>query len=297
MHCATIPARAGTEIACGRQAPTEGDMSETDEVSDAIPEFRGPRGGRRELPCELADDADAGRASPVNGESVAVRAEGFLTKRLAPGWGEPVSESPPAGKPALDGPEATMPLVPEEEPLTVEAIQFSVHVAMRYHLRRRAWYDRFHRASALVLALAGSSCAVAILGDLLPVAEVLSLGVAVAGAAELAFDFTGRARAEDALYRRFNALACDITAALDRTEAKLREWNARRLLIKADADDRLEVLRRMCHDLEAEARGYGPAARYRLWGVQRLFAQIASLPPLHPLGWRGRRTAWSGTQR
>jgi hypothetical protein len=215
--------------------------------------------------------------------------QGPRARRLDPsslGLGEPLSEAAVAAEPAPDGAKARVRLVPEEEPLTLEAIQFGVHVAMRYHVRRRAWYDRFHRASVLVLALAGSSCAVAILGGLLPAAEVLSLGVAVAGAVELAFDFTGRARAEDAIYRRFNALACDIAGTLDRTEAKLNEWNARRLLIKADTDDRLEVLRRMCHDLEAEARGYGPAACYRLWGIQRLFAQVASLPPLHPLGWR-----------
>jgi hypothetical protein len=263
-------------------------MSEAEGLSDHMPGFTDLRGSRRVPPFEFANN-DAPRSSPVDGEDVAVRAQEPRARRLDPGslgLGEPPSEAAPADEPALDGPKAR--LVPEERPLTLEAIQFGVHVAMRYHVRRRAWYDRFHRASVLVLALAGSSCAVAIFGGLLPAAEMLSLGVAVAGAAELAFDFTGRARAEDALYRRFNALACDIAATLDRTEAKLSEWNARRLLIKADADDRLEVLRRMCHDLEAEARGYGPAACYRLWGVQRFFAQVASLPPLHPLGWRAR---------
>jgi hypothetical protein len=167
------------------------------------------------------------------------------------------------------------------------ALDFGVHVSMRYHARRRAWYDRLHRMMILVIAVGGSAGVAAIYGGLLQEAEYLSVAVAVAGALELAFSLPERARVEDALYRRFNALAADIADARAIGTEQLRAWEARRLLIRADADDRLEVLRRICHNLEAEARDYPPEDHYRVWAWQRLCAQFLSLPPLRPL--RSRR--------
>jgi hypothetical protein len=164
------------------------------------------------------------------------------------------------------------------------ALEFSIHVSVRYHARRRAWYDRLHRLTMLVIAAGASAAVAAILGGLLRGAEYLCAAVAVAGALELAYSLPERARNEDALYRRFNALAADIAEAGLAGEAQLQAWEARRLLIRADADDRLEVLRRICHNLEAEARGYAAETRYTLWPWQRLVAQLVSLPPLRPLG-------------
>ena len=174
-----------------------------------------------------------------------------------------------------------------DEIAPLAALDFGVHVSMRYHARRRAWYDRLHRMMILVIAVGGSAGVAAIYGGLLQEAEYLSAAVAVAGALELAFSLPERARIEDALYRRFNALAADIADARTIIAEQLRSWEARRLLIRADADDRLEALRRICHNLEAEARDYPPEAFYRVWAWQRLCAQLLSLPPLRPL--RSRR--------
>ena len=162
-------------------------------------------------------------------------------------------------------------------------LDFSVHVSMRYHARRRAWYDRFHRMMMLIIAVGGSAGVAAIYGGLIAEAEYLAIAVAVAGALELAFSLPERARIEDALYRRFTLLAAEIADAPTIGDDELRAWEAKRLLIRADADDRLEVLRRICHNLEAEARAYPAERRYRLWPWQRLMAQLLSLPPLRPL--------------
>ncbi|HWI26546.1 MAG TPA: hypothetical protein VN668_06215 [Stellaceae bacterium] len=163
------------------------------------------------------------------------------------------------------------------------ALDFRIHVSMRYHASRRAWYDRLHRMMMLTIAAGASAAFAAILGGLLEGAEYLCAAVGVAGVLELAYALPEQARIEDALYRRFNALAAEIAEAAAISVAELHRWEARRLLIGADADDRKEVLRRICHNLEAEARGYPPEVRYRVWPWQRLLAQITSLPPLRPL--------------
>lgn len=166
---------------------------------------------------------------------------------------------------------------------SADEIDFSVHVSMRYHARRRAWFDRFHRGMTLVITVCASSGVAAIFGGLLSEAEALATAVAAAGALELAFSFPERARIEDALYRRFTALAVEMAAAKTTGAEEIHRWDAQRLLIRADADDRLEVLRRICHNLEAEARGLESEAFYRVWPWQRLAADVASLPPLRPL--------------
>lgn len=224
----------------------------------------------------------------------------------APGF-RPVQRRvfPEAATPGVDLPEPRPPRVapePRERLSAIEAppappprlapspdeIDFSVHVSMRYHARRRAWLDRFHRGMMLVITICASSGVAAIFGGLLVEAEYLAAAVAVAGALELAFAFPERARVEDALYRRFTALAVEIAAAKTSDEEQVHRWDAQRLLIRADADDRLEALRRICHNLEAEARGFDRDAFYRLWPWQRLTAEVVSLPPLRPLGPLGR---------
>jgi hypothetical protein len=166
---------------------------------------------------------------------------------------------------------------------SADEIDFNVHVSMRYHARRRASLDRFHRAMILVITVCASGGVAAIFGGLLHEAEYLAAAVAAAGALELACAFPERARVEDALYRRFTALAVEIAAATTTGADQIHRWDAQRLLIGADADDRLEALRRICHNLEAEARGLDKEAFYPVWPWQRLAAEFVSLPPLPPL--------------
>lgn len=166
---------------------------------------------------------------------------------------------------------------------TADEIDFSVHVSMRYHARRRAWLDRYHRAMILVITVCASGGVAAIFGGLLAEAECLAAAVAAAGALEFGFSFPEKARLEDALYRRFTALAVEIASAQSSGADEIGRWDAQRLLIGADADDGLEVLRRLCHNLEAEARGLDGDAFYPVWPWQRLAAELVSLPPLRPL--------------
>jgi hypothetical protein len=206
-------------------------------------------------------------------------------KRLSVASGATRAERqlPAEGGDMPDGTPISRPPAPEDATSLLAPLDFRVHVSVRYHARRRAWYDRLHRIMTLVIATGASAGVAAICGGLLREAEFLAVAVAVAGALELALSLPERARVEDALYRRFNALAADIAEARSITDADVRSWEARRLLIRSDADDRLEALRRVCHNLEAEARAYPLEAFYSLWPWQRLCAQIISLPPLRPL--------------
>ena len=185
-----------------------------------------------------------------------------------------------------------MPDTPEPEPNGKEAVRdvleplvaldFAVHVGMRYHAKRRAWFDWLHRVAMVIAALGSSAAAAALYGGLIGAAEGLVTAVAIAAACELAFGFAERGRSADLLYRRYTDLAGAIAEARSVDSDLLRLWEKRRLLIRADCEERLLVLHRICYNLEAEARGYDAEALYRVQPWQRLFAHIVSLPPFHP---------------
>jgi len=166
------------------------------------------------------------------------------------------------------------------EPLV--ALDFAVHVGMRYHAKRRAWFDWLHRIAMVIAALGSSAAVAALYGGLTGAAEWLVTAVAAASACELAFGFAERGRVGDSLYRRYTALAGAIAEAKSVDPDLLRFWEKQRLLIRADCEERLLVLHRICYNLEAEARGCDAETLYHIKPWQRLFAQIVSLPPFHP---------------
>jgi hypothetical protein len=196
--------------------------------------------------------------------------------------------------PTLHGPDAAMngalpPEMPADRPAPHDqgldplvALDFTVHVSMHYHAKRRAWFDGLHRIAMAVMALGSSAAAASILGGLADAAVNLTMAVAVAAALELCFGFSDRARGADMLYRRFNALATEIAETMAVDDETLRRWDKRRLLIRADCEERLLVLHRICYNLEAEARGYADDALYDIRGWQRIAASLVSLPPYPP---------------
>ncbi|HUK58352.1 MAG TPA: hypothetical protein VLV50_03910 [Stellaceae bacterium] len=189
-----------------------------------------------------------------------------------------VNEAPAEGELLGGGKEVAREML---EPLV--ALDFAIHVGMRYHAKRRAWFDWLHRVAMVVAALGSSAAVAALYGGLIGAAEGLVIAVAIAAASELAFGFAERGRSAHSLYRRYTALAGTIAEANSVDPDLLRRWEQRRLLIRADCEERLLVLHRICYNLEAEARGYDDTALYRVKPWQRLLADVVSLPPFDPI--------------
>lgn len=188
-------------------------------------------------------------------------------------------DRPHAGEAGREDGEPTREVPPRQ---AFEALDFSVHASLRYHAKRRAWFDLLHRLALGIIVLAASGAVGALEGGLFEAGIDLTLAVAAAAALELFFGFAERARAEDALYRRLNALATAMAEADTIDEHQLRLWDRRRLLIRADCEERLLVLHRICYNLEAEARGFPEETLYDVRPWQRLAAPLVSLPPHRP---------------
>lgn len=158
-------------------------------------------------------------------------------------------------------------------------LEFSVAVSIRYHARRRAWFDGLARWPSVVSLVAGSAAFVSISQGLPALATVASAATAIFGGANLVFGFAERARRHDDLVRKFTLLAAEIAEATSPSRADVRRWHGAKIRIEAEEPTPNNVLNVLCHNEEAEARGYGPDHIYQVRWWQRAMAQVCALPP------------------
>lgn len=118
---------------------------------------------------------------------------------------------------------------------------FEIDVHVRYHDRRRAFYDFLHRCVAGVGVLGGSA-SIAGLATMLTqinatgvyVILVAGLLVAFLNAADLVIGFVIKARLHDDLYRRYISLQAKLVRIARPTDDDFRAWKEELLLIERD---------------------------------------------------------------
>ena len=158
---------------------------------------------------------------------------------------------------------------------------FGVRRSVRYHLRRRRFYERF-RDAALLVAAASGSAAVAAFGSELTARLADSVEVAVPAAvavmalAYLVVRSLRKARLHTDLGRRFIALERRLVAAgSSPSEAALVEATQERLTIESDEPPVLRVLDTLCHNELLRAMGYPRSEFVPVTAPQRLVANWA----------------------
>ena len=164
------------------------------------------------------------------------------------------------------------------------ALDFGVHKSIRYHAKRRAFFDVAHRFAMLVAVVGGSGAFFALIGDKTAVGQVAALLVAVATALDLVFALSENAREHDKLAERFSDLAVELARA-ERAGVGVRqiaELTAKRLTLEKSEPTALDALNVICHNEEAESRGYGRDHLYRVGWGQKIFAQLITFPWFSP---------------
>lgn len=154
---------------------------------------------------------------------------------------------------------------------------FSVRRSVRYHNRRRMFFDRLHLLSSAVGVVFGSATIISLLSSFGTLYTVLSASVVtVFSTVDLVVGSAQMARLHADLARRFITLEKKIiTAVCDQTE--LTKLVAERLDIEADEPPVLRVLDSLCHNELMRAMGYEKERFLTILWYQRLFAQIFDL--------------------
>jgi hypothetical protein len=131
----------------------------------------------------------------------------------------------------------------------LDALKFEVERSIRYHHRRRAFFERLHRSSMFLVIVLGSA-AVANWN-----AKLAGLIITTVGAADLVIGFSNKARDHQLLAQRFGDLARRIRLADSPTDADARVWEDEKLLIDADEPPIYRALEADCYNEVCRAWG------------------------------------------
>ena len=177
--------------------------------------------------------------------------------------------------------------------LSLDDLEFEVDVAIRYHDRRRAFFDAMNRLVAGVTVVAGSAALAGLiikLKGITGVGEWVILGgafiVTILNAWSLVSGFAVQARDHDDLCRRYIRLDADI-AGSEHTVEKVRSWRSQFLLIQHDAPPTYWAVYGLCWNEAVEYKRRDESARrnvnwwYRRFLVRNFFQQRSDkFPPV-----------------
>ena len=160
---------------------------------------------------------------------------------------------------------------------------FGVRRSIRYHSRRRGFYERFH-AVVLFLAVVFGSATLGAFGGALGEGWPLWIKLSPAAlatllsAADLVIGSMRKAWQHADFARRFIELERRLTAGpVAPDEALVAEFTGERLAIEADEPPVLRVLDTLCHNELLRAMGYPPEKQVRVGFWQRACAQFFDL--------------------
>lgn len=152
---------------------------------------------------------------------------------------------------------------------------FAVRRSVRYHDRRRRFYEIWNSFTVAGAVIGGSSAFAALMADSTTVSAVLSAAVAMLGALDLAVGTARRADRHGDLARQFITLEQDFAHGRDLEDDEYEALTRRRLAIEASEPAVLRLLDTMCH-FEV-LRSLGDATRHpRIPWMRRAAAQWMS---------------------
>lgn len=151
---------------------------------------------------------------------------------------------------------------------------FGVRRSIRYHKRRRGFFDRLDQCSSMLSVIFGSAAIYGILKstNTEDLALISSGLVTVLAAVNLVVGSSRRAREHDDFARRFIALEKRMLGA--ESEQVLHEVSEARLSIEAEEPPVMQVLNCLCHNEQMRAMGYKKEELAQIGPLQRLFAHF-----------------------
>ncbi len=163
------------------------------------------------------------------------------------------------------------------------ALLFDIRRSVRYHDRRRAFFERMHRVTgALTIVLAGGVLfELAGTGSPALWLQCFAVAAAVLSAFDIVVGYAARANDHAALRVRFVSLEMKMLAG-DLEEATWCGYRQERLAIERDEPPIYRALDLLCHNEMLRAEGFDPvvdpAHFSRLSAWQRLTSQFLHWP-------------------
>lgn len=165
----------------------------------------------------------------------------------------------------------------ETDTLSYHDLLFDIGRSVRYHNRRRAFFDRIDRLANMLSVIFGSTAVYGVLAqDHQALALTAAALVTVLSAINLVVGSSQKARAHADFARRFIELEKRMIG-VPADSVELSEIWRDRLSIEADEPPVLNILNVICHNEQMRSMGYPGKKMASLRWWQRAFAQIIDL--------------------
>jgi hypothetical protein len=152
-------------------------------------------------------------------------------------------------------------------------LDFSVSRSLRYHAKRRRFFETWLQIIRVITAFAGAGTVATLFGDKASgTTAIFGAVVAAAAAIDLVFEFARRSMIYDHLYRCFADLGAEIAEADQSSEAEYKKLLSKRRQIEREEPTGLDVLNVICSNEVRESKGYD--YKYKVRYLQGLFAQF-----------------------
>lgn len=149
--------------------------------------------------------------------------------------------------------------------------EFAIRRSVRYHVRRRAFFETCHAAVMFCIILLSSGSLVAVFTDVGKAEWCIYTGLAltVLGTIDLVIGFSRRAKDHEVLNKQFHSLLIEMQMEKPSVE-RLQQWKRKRLNIEAEEPPIYRALDVSCHNEEVMAMGV-PKEQFKLSRCQKLF--------------------------
>ncbi len=148
----------------------------------------------------------------------------------------------------------------------IDALKFAIEKSLRYHQRRRGFFDAMHNAIMFGVIICGSA---AFAGESPKLAGAIA---ALIGALDLVFQFSHKARDHQSLFQRFSELNLAVATFEVSHSKEIDDLVAKRLKIEADEPPVFWALEADCDNETAIAWGRNKSSGLiRIEWHQRLF--------------------------
>ncbi|WP_152535354.1 hypothetical protein [Bradyrhizobium sp. Ai1a-2] len=169
-------------------------------------------------------------------------------------------------------------------------VSFAVERCRRYHAKMQAFYDWCYNLTRAATALTGTASFFVLLAQGTEIAKYLTAIVATAAALDSVFRFNRKARAHEALTRRFTDLSSKI-AAWEPIPANLKKARAERLRIEKDEPPVRRLIDLQAQNEEARSRDLSSEHMVPLTWAQRSFGYVFTFGMQRLEDWQAQHSA------
>ncbi|MDW7643406.1 MAG: hypothetical protein SCI25_00015 [Desulfuromonadales bacterium] len=159
----------------------------------------------------------------------------------------------------------------------VDCLLFGVRRSIRYHNRRRRFYDKVHIISTFLTAFSGTATIVSVLTDA-GISRVIFAGlVTFFSICDLVIRTDIKSRLHEELCRKFFELEKSILQTNITDDQILKRFEGERLDIEAKEPPGLRVLDSICHNELLTALGFDKSCLLEITWYQRLLSNIVDI--------------------